>query len=440
MLNRIALAVWLAVGASASAATPAAAQPLRADLSAAEVLALADRARAIGRLQEAETLYDAVARDPNLELRTEARFRKGMMFAAAGRNRDAADTFRRLLDEKPGATRVRLELARVLAAMDDPAGARKALRQAQAAGLPPEVAAVVDQFAGALASRKRFGGSVQLALAPDSNINRATSAKTLDTVIAPLTLSEEAQAQSGLGAKIGGQAYARQPLTDRLAVLGQASVSANLYRQNQFNDVSASALIGPEIETGAQRWRPAVGVTRRFYGGSLYASTTTVRVDWLRPLGRRTQVEAQGSLSQASYRLNDLQNGEIGDIGATVQHAFSARTGGSLSATASRQTARDAGYATTSGGMTAVLWREIGSQTLFGALGFSALRADARLFPFTAVRDETLYRVVAGTTFGRFAVRSFAPVVRVVHETNRSTVGIYSFTRTSVELGLERRF
>jgi len=440
MLTRIALGSWLAAGALALAATPAKAQVVREGLSAADVLALADRARDGGRLKEAEALYNAVARDLDLELRTEARFRKGMMFAAVGRYREAALTFRGLLDEKPTATRVRLELARVLAAMDDASGARKVLRQAQAAGLPPEVAVVVDQFAGALESRKRLGGSVQLALAPDSNINRATSAKTLDTVIAPLTLSEEAQSQSGLGAKLGGQAFARQPLTARLAVLGQASLSANLYRNNQFDDVSATALIGPEIEAGAQRWRPAVGVTRRYYGGSLYASTSTARVDWRRPLGRRNQLEVQGSLSQASYRLNDLQNGVIKDIGFTLQHAFNARTGGSLSVMATRQAAKDAGYATTSGGVTALVWREVGAQTVFGAVGVNALRADARLFPFTAVRDENLYRVVAGATFGRFTVRAFAPVVRVVHEDNRSTIGIYSFTRTSVEMGLERRF
>lgn len=430
----------LCSGFIVAAAAPAQAQSARSGLSAFDVLAVADQAREAGRMKEASTLYDAVAKDPNLEIRTEARFRKGMMLAALGRYREAAETFRRLLDEKPDAVRVRLELARVLAAMDDTAGARKAVRQAQAAGLPPEVAATVDQFANALRSRKRYGGSLQLALAPDSNINRATSAKTLDTVIAPLTLDEEAQARSGLGAKVGGQAYARQFLRPGVNLLAQASVSASLYRQDQFNDISASVLAGPEIQAGAQRWRPAIGVTRRFYGRTLYASTSTARVDWMRPLGPRTQLDAQASLSSASYRLNHLQDGEIGDLGASVQHAFNPRTGGSLSLAAARQTARDKGYATTSGGVSALIWRDIGSQTLFASIGVNALRADARLFPFTAARDEQLYRVMAGATFRGLTVRSFAPAVRVTHETNRSTVSLYDYSRTSVELGIERAF
>jgi len=170
--------------------------PTRLDnLSAVDLFALADRARAAGKVAEAIVLYDALARDPNAEIRAEARFRKGMALADAKRWREAALAFRGLLDEQPGATRVRLELARVLAALGDESAARREVRQAQAAGLPDDVALTVDQFARALRSPKTLGGSIEVALAPDSNINRATAARTLDTVIAPLTLSRDARAR-----------------------------------------------------------------------------------------------------------------------------------------------------------------------------------------------------------------------------------------------------
>src|SRR5690606_8418728 len=97
-------------------------------------------------------------RDPNLDIRSEARFRLGMMLADQKRHADAALAFRAILDEQPGAARVRLELARVLAAMGDEGRARQQIRQAQASGLPPEVAQVVDRFAAALRSNRRFGG------------------------------------------------------------------------------------------------------------------------------------------------------------------------------------------------------------------------------------------------------------------------------------------
>lgn len=131
------------------------------------------------------------------------------MFADAERWQDAAIAFRALLDEQPNAPRVRLELARALAAIGDDGGARRQIRQAQAAGLPPEVAVTVGRFDRALRSRKPWGGTFELALAPDSNINRATQARVLDTIIAPLTLSEDARAQSGHGVRLAGQATYR---------------------------------------------------------------------------------------------------------------------------------------------------------------------------------------------------------------------------------------
>src|SRR5258706_249922 len=198
-------------------------------MSAPELFDLAERARAAGRTADVETMLRALAKDPAPEIRAEARFRLGMMLADQKRYKDAAIAFRQLLDEKPDVARVRLELARVLALMGDPDGARHEIRQAQAVGLPADIAAVVDQFASALRSTKRFGGSLEVSLAPDSNINRATSATTLDTIIAPLTLDRDARAQSGVGVKLGGQGYARLPVSPGLSLLGRASLSASLY-------------------------------------------------------------------------------------------------------------------------------------------------------------------------------------------------------------------
>ena len=126
-------------------------------LSAGQLFALADQAKSDGRDEDALALYAALSRDPDAEVRAEARFRRGMLLAERKRYADAAVVFRALLDEKPNAARVRLELARVLALVGDEAGARRAVRQAQAIGLPQDVAATVDQFARALRSARPFG-------------------------------------------------------------------------------------------------------------------------------------------------------------------------------------------------------------------------------------------------------------------------------------------
>lgn len=435
-----AVLTWPAAALPVQGAAQEPGQPSTQGLSALDLFALAERARTSGRTGDALLLYDALAHDPEPDVRAEARFRKGMMLAEARRYADAATTFRALLDEKPDAVRVRLELARVLALMGDEASARRSVRQAQATDLPDDVAVVVDQFARALRSARPFGGSVEVSLAPDSNINRATQARTLDTVIAPLTLSRDARAQSGLGLRLAGQGYVRLPITRSLSFLPRASMLGSFYRQRQFNDVSTSALLGLEWRRGGDRWSPSIGVTQRWYGGSVYARTESANVDWLHPIGRRAQLLVHGGAAKSDYRRNDLQDGAIFDASLGYERAVTARSGFGLTLSGYRQTARDPGYATVAGGFSTSAWHDFGRTTLFASVGGSRLDGDKRLFLFPDRRREWLAASSAGAIFRQLAVRGFAPLIRFKVDRNWSSVGLYRYRRLSAEIGITRSF
>ncbi len=442
MTPSIRRAAALAIASLAVPATgaPAAAAPPQDGLTAFDVFAEADRARAAGRIGDALVLFDALARDPDADIRAEARFRKAMMLAEARRYAEAATTLRALLDEAPAAARVRLELARVLALMGDEAGAARAIRQAQAVGLPPDVATLVDQFARALRSARPFGGSIQIAIAPDTNVNRATQARTLDTVIAPLTLSREARAQSGLGVRLSSQAHARVAITDELSLLPRASMLGSFYRQSAFNDLSASTLVGIEWRRGGDRWTPSIGATQRWYGGSIYARTGSATLDWLHPVGKQAQLVVHGGAAKTRHRRNDLQDGGLFDLSVAFERAVGAQSGFGASLSGYRQTARDPGYGTIAGGLTLSAWRDLGRTTLFVGAGVSRLEGDARLFLFPDRRREWLATSSAGATFRRLAVRGFAPLLRLTLERNRSSVGLYRYRRLAGEIGLTRAF
>lgn len=420
--------------------TPATAQERLENLSATDVFAMAEAARASGQVEDALTLYEGLSRDPDIEIRTEARFRKGMLLSQLGRNADAAVAFRAIIDEKPDAARVRLELARVLALLGDEAGARRALRQAQAAGLPPDVVAVVNQFAAALRSNRRAGGSFEIGFAPDSNINRATSARTLDTVIAPLTLSEDARAQSGVGLQGAGQVYVRVPLTDRLSLVPRTSGRGQFYRDDEFDDMSASALVGLEWSLGSDRLTPSAGRTWRWYGGALYAKTDTVALNWLHPIGQRAQLRVAGSAAYASYKRNPLQSGGLFDLSVAGEYALSQRSGFGASIGITRHDARDPGYATTAGALEAYAWRDAGRATLFVNAGVRRTVGDARLFLFPERRKDWFLQLSAGATLRWLTIEGFAPVIRVGVERNASTVGLYDYNRIATEIGITRAF
>jgi tetratricopeptide (TPR) repeat protein len=435
-------------GQTDAPATPAAPPPVLSsdgrsltNLSAAQLFDIADQARAAGRDPDAEAIYKALAQDPTVTVRSEARFRLGMMYADQKHYTDAALAFRAILDEQPEAARVRLELARVLTARGDEGGARAQLRQAQASGLPPEVALVVDRFQSALRSNKTFGGSFEAALAPDSNINRATDAKTLDTVIAPLTLSQDARQQSGVGAHLTGQVFAKLRLSPQVALVPRLSGDGTFYKHSEFNDLSGSALMGLEWQPGAKdRLMPSAGMTWRTYGGHPYAHTFTADMRWTHGLGRRAQLDTSFSFGSTSYLKNALQDGELYNLGVTLERALSARGGFGISLSGTRQTARDRGYATASGGLTLLAWRDMGKTTLFANTTIRRLEADAQIFPFTDRRKEWFLRAGLGGTFRQIEIAGFSPVVRVAYERNISTVGIYDYHRVNVDFGITRAF
>jgi tetratricopeptide (TPR) repeat protein len=409
-------------------------------LSAAQLFDIADQARVAGRLADAEAIYRALTQDAAQEIRSEARFRLGMMLSDQKRYQDAALAFRAILDEQPEATRVRLELARVLAAMGDEGRARQQLRQAQAAGLPPEVQQVVNRFASALRSNKSFGGNFEAAFAPDTNLNRATRSKTLDTALGEFTLSDDAREQSGLGFHLTGQIYARLGLGGNFTLVPRVSGDGTFYGKSQFNDLAGSALIGVEWQSGGDRIIPSVGRTWRTYGGGAYSRTTSADLRWTHRLGQRAQSDIGLSYARTHYMRNAQQDGDLFGLTASIERALNARAGVGISLSGQRQTAADPQFATTSGGATLLGWREAGPMTFFANATVRRLESDAPYLLTGTRRKEWFLRGGIGATFRQIEVAGFSPVLRFAYERNISSVTLFDYRRATVDVGITRAF
>lgn len=411
------------------------------NLSAAQVFALAGQAREQGDFATAEAAYDALTQDRDLEIRTEARFRLGLMLADdLKRYSDAALEFRRILDDKPGAARVRLELARMQAMLGNMAGARKELRAAQAAGLPTAVEQLVRFYSRALNARKPLGGSVEVALAPDSNINRATRSDTLGTVIGDFSLDDDARAKAGIGLAVQGQGYLRLGLEPGTDLLVRASTDATLYRHADFSDVTVALQAGPQYTWGGNQLTFSLGPSRRWYGGALFSTTVGGGVSWQRAVGKRGQVRLDGNIAHVTNTRNALQTADDFTLSANLDRAFSARFGAGLQVFGMREAARDPGYSLALGGASAYLFRELGRTTLVGTLGYSHLEADARLMLYPKRRMENRYSASIAATLRSLSLGSFAPLVRLKWERNRSSIEIYDYRRVVGEFGVTSAF
>jgi tetratricopeptide (TPR) repeat protein len=438
----VALVTLLLAGGAQGVAQPACSPEAACveDLAASQLFELAESHAAAGDARQAEIILRDLARHPTLQVRSEARFRLAVLLAKSGRVTAAALLLRQILDENPDASRVRLELARLLERIGDDAGARKALREAQAGGLPPEVALLVDRYSAALRARKATGASLEVAIAPDSNINRATRSASLGTIFGDLELDRDARETSGVGLALRGQAYWRARLGPRANMLAKIAGSADLYRERQFNDVAAGVSAGPELAIGAARLGAELGAISRWRGHEPFSRTFYVGANVLRPLDRRSQLRASGAVGTINNQLSNLQDGRSYGLSVSYERALSARAGVGISLFAERQDLRDDGYSTKSAQLSVFGYREIASATLTATLSYMRLEADERLFLYPRRRKEDLYRASFAATFRKLAVASFAPLVRVTAERNRSSLGLFDYRRIRTELGIVRAF
>ena len=432
---------------AAAAATPSLATGLprpptqsSITLSARQMLAWADQAEKRGDRSLATQIYEVMQRDGDRQVRAEAKFRLAQIFAGGGKTSAAATLLRQIIDEQPEATNVRLALAQLLVTLGDEAGARKELRAAQAGPLPLDVARLVDRFSEALRVRKPFGASFEFAMAPDSNINRATRSDTVGTIIGPFDISDDGKAKSGVGAALRGQVYGRREIVEDVNIVARIGGSADLYRESDFNDLALSGSAGPEAQLGRMMVRGEVGATRRWFGGDPYLDSAHVAVSLTRPVGRRAQARLSGSVAAIDHKINDLQDGRGYSASIGIERALSATTGLAAQASFDRQALKDPGYSTRGWRASLTGWRDVGRATFTASLDYGRLSADERLNLFPDKRRETYSKLSFGTVLRQFTVRGFAPIVRHSFERNKSSIEIYDYKRSRTEIGVTRAF
>jgi thioredoxin-like negative regulator of GroEL len=394
-----------------------------------------------GRGDEAERLLTLLSDDPNMDVRNEARFRRAKMLVQRGASRDAALLLRRVLDESPHAAPVRLHLAQLLDHLGDKDAAWRELRAAQAGRLPPAVARLIDRYSEALRAARRSGATIEIALAPDSNMNRATRGDTLGTVIGDFAIAEESKAKSGTGLSLRGQAFGRHPigLADGNLLL-RVNALADIYPRKAFNEVALSIAAGPELKVGRNRLNAEVELAQRWLGQEPFMRWASVGATWTQPLDRRTQARLSASSALVDNQLSDLHDGKAFSAKLSLERALTTNLGLILSLGGDRQNLEERAYSTKAWKTGATLWRDVGRATVTAGVEIGRLRADERLALFPDRRSDRSSRLSFAAVFRQVQLQGLAPVTRLIVERNRSSVEYYDYKRTRMEFGVVRAF
>jgi hypothetical protein len=435
------LATGLAILPSPASSLPAPGAETRTiKASAGQMLGLAEEMIRRGRNNDAQTILESLTGDPYATVRNEARFRQALLLAASGRVEASAVLLRRILDERPDATAVRLKLATVLQKLGHEDSALRELRALSSSDLPPNVARFVDRLSASLQATKPLGFQIEFALAPDTNINHATRSDTLGTIFGDFTLDKGSQARSGVGAALRGFAQARHVLNGTLALVARASGEANLYRHRDFNDIALDLSVGPEWRVGRTRLSAEAGVGRQWYGMKPFQRSLRLSASASRPMDSVSQLRVDGSVRWIGNQFNQLQDGRGLSVRARYERALSPDLLVAANAGFDRFEATDDAYSTRGWNAGLSAYRNVGRMTLSAGVDVGRLRADDRLALLPKARKDRLTRISFSAVVRRFTFAGFAPVTRLIIERNRSTVEFYDFRRVRTEFGISRAF
>src|SRR5690606_870381 len=119
----------------------------------------------------------------------------------------------------------------------------------------------------AIAERRRWRYNVNLAIAPDSNVNAATDATQMQIFGLPFELSDEARRTSGISFTVAAGADRSVALFDGVRLAFGAAGRFTDNERKAFDDGQVSLRAGPQFWVGEVRVETRASADRRWFGG-----------------------------------------------------------------------------------------------------------------------------------------------------------------------------
>jgi tetratricopeptide (TPR) repeat protein len=405
----------------------------------AEVVEVAKRLILAGQTDPARRLLERVAAtapDP-----VDVRFLLGTIALAEKRYADAVAIYRDILTEKPGLTRVRLELARSLFLNREDEAAEHHFHLVLSAQPPGPVADNINKFLDAIRARRDFRWTVGVSVAPDTNINVAPEDERVDLFGLPFVLDDDARQQSGVGLVASGAAEYSPNLSERAKLESNVFVRHSEYDGSTFDDTLVSAGVGPSF-----RWPRTVISAQatgyyRWYGHKAYNRSLGGQVTWEQDIARRWRVSATGGFQHVDYLLNDQLDGPLYSFVAAVTYGLSSRSylRGVFAVNYERADAV---------ALRNTEWRYgLGYYREFGWGIIAYLQPEITFNPYKGIqpafgrrRNDTEVRVGLSLIKRDLNLRGFSPELRYTFVKNHSSIDFYDYDRHRVEIGVSRKF
>jgi len=401
------------------------------DMQAARMLIRA------GRMEHARAFLEQ-ARPSDEEESIERLFLLGRVEMQLGMPGSAAERFEAILAQRPGLTRVRLELAQAyyLAGRDDKA--RYHFITSLIDDLPSSVEAAVESFLRGIDARKRWSVSLSASVLPET---RRSDREEVMIGGVPFRLDEDARVSSGVGGLFSAGVSFSPAITDAMRGVFAASAAAKLYKRSDWNDISTSGDIGFARLSDNGSLSGGVRFGRRWVGGELYQRSLGPWAQARRRLSNSTHISLGLS---AGYRTHyERRDWDGWRVAATPRllHVLNSRTSIAVEPTFEMVGAEVEHHGSRLAGLGATISRSFDGGLSVSLSPSAQIRRYAGRDPLFGSRQvDRNFRLGVRVLHRTLRYGGFAPWIGYSLEWNRSSIPIHEYRNHGVNAGVSHTF
>ena len=296
-------------------------------------------------------------------------------------------------------------------------------------------------------SKRKFRFGFDFGFAPDSNINSATAAESVDINFGPnrvpISLDDNARARSGMGATASFYAGMRLPAGGAVSIVSDFDVDSVTYEDADYSDYSVQVAAGPEVALSDRTDLrvQAVGLYR-WYGGEVAARQYGGKVTFQHEFegSRRLALQLDGRRSESE--LNRGYTGWQVGANATFEQVVGRSAIVSISALARRDAMESDFYSSRTLGLNAGIGGELPwgiNAGLSGGVTWSKYD-DPQLLFSTQERKDWRYQARAYAGLRQIQVAGFSPSVEYQFIKVDSNYDLYKSDRHRFQFKLARYF
>lgn len=368
-------------------------------------------------------------------------FAVGMMSIERKNYERAIESFRKILADNPGLTRVRLELARALFLNKEDSIAKAQFERVLAADIPAPVEVNVRRYLAAIRQNKTWSLDVSLGYMADSNTNNGTEQQTVHFFGIPFEVNGDSKAQSGTGLSFYAKGAYRFRLTQTAGLLAFASIARKDYRNSRYDDMTLRIGAGPVWSSKTTTINVTPLLAHRTYGNQPYSNSVGVRSELNSQLSNRWIADISGEWLDTRNAINGDYSEKTRQVAPHLYYLPSSKStimmGGGIETNDSRME-----HLSYNSNKVAVGWYQDWRYGLSTGLSWRHQKTRyAGLQPFFQEKRTDRANIFSLSVGKRdWTIAGFMPVLSVSHIRNTSSIPFFGYRRTLLEFRMNQRY